>query len=238
LNAHSPLPAHPRIAIVVGMKAEGRIANVGPDLTIVGGGSAAQVEARLNVAMNRAKAQGRPLTGVLSFGVAGGLASNLRPGDIVLPHAIHVESDAYVCHRGWVASLARRLPGAHLGAMVGVDAMIGTPEVKLRLHKTHEALAADMESHGAARFARAHGLPFAAVRAIADPQHRALPSAALVGLKQDGSPDLAAVLKALARRPSQLRGLIQVAFDARAGMNALLGSRRLLGAHFGFDDLA
>ena len=50
----------PRIAIVVGMQAEGRIANVGRDLTIIGGGSAAQVEARLTTAMNLAKAQRPP----------------------------------------------------------------------------------------------------------------------------------------------------------------------------------
>jgi hopanoid-associated phosphorylase len=227
----------PRIAIVVGMQAEGRIANVGRDLTIIGGGSAAQVEARLTTAMNLAKAQGRPLQGVISFGVAGGLASNLRPGDIVLSHSVHFGSDNWPCHRGWVSHLSRQLPQAHKGALVGVDAPVGTPEAKRKLHSKNGALAVDMESHGAARFATAHSLPFVALRAIADPQHRALPAAALVGMKADGSADITAVLKALARRPSQLRGLIQTAFDARAGMAALLGSRRLLGAHFGFDDL-
>lgn len=228
--------AHPRIAIVVGMKSEGRIANVSRDLTIVGGGSAAQVEAGLARAMQLAKSEGRPLQGVLSFGVAGGLAAHLRPGDIVLPHAVHAGGDAYPCHQGWVSSLARLLPQAHSGALLGADMPIGTPEAKRHLHRTHDALAVDMESHGAARFARRQGLPFAALRAIADPQHRALPQAAMVGMKPDGSADLKAVLAALARSPAQLRGLIHTAFDARAGMAALLGSRRLLGAFFGFED--
>jgi adenosylhomocysteine nucleosidase len=228
--------AHPRIAIVVGMKAEGRIANVGRDLTIVGGGSAAQVEDGLSRAMHQAKSQGRPLQGVLSFGVAGGLAAHLRPGDLVLPHAIHAGEEAYPCHKGWVGSLAQRLPKAYSGALLGADAMVGTPDAKRRLHRAHDALAVDMESHGAARFAQSWGLPFAALRAIADPQHRALPPAAMVGMKPDGSADVKAVLAALARSPAQLRGLIQTAFDARAGMAALLGSRRLLGAFFGFED--
>jgi adenosylhomocysteine nucleosidase len=227
----------PRIAIVVGMKAEGRIADAHRDLTIVGGGSAAQVEDGLAQAMDRAHSQGRPLQGVLSFGVAGGLSAELRPGDVVLPHAIHAGSEAYSCHAGWQASLARQLPRAFGGALAGVDAPVGAPEAKRQLHRDNGAVAVDMESHGAARFAKAHSLPFVALRAIADPQHRALPAAALVGMKADGSADITAVLKALARRPSQLRGLIQTAFDARAGMAALLGSRRLLGAHFGFDDL-
>jgi len=75
----------PRIAIVVGMKSEARIADVGPDLTIIGGGSAAQVEAGLARVHRYAKSQGRPLHGVLSFGVAGALAPHLRPGDVLLP---------------------------------------------------------------------------------------------------------------------------------------------------------
>jgi hopanoid-associated phosphorylase len=231
------LKTNPRIAIVVGMKSEGRIANAHRDLTIIGGGSAAQVEARLTRAMHQARAEGRPLQGVVSFGVAGGLASNLRPGDIVLPHAVHSEGVAYPCHRTWVSHLSRHLPKAHSGDLVGVDAPVGTPEAKRKLHKKHGALAVDMESHGAARFAKAQGLPFVALRAIADPHHRSLPAAALVGMKSDGSADIKAVLKALARSPAQLRSLIQTAFDARAGLAALLGSRRLLGAHFGFEDL-
>lgn len=227
---------YPRIAIVVGMRSEGRIANISRDLTIVGGGSSAQVEAGLTRAMREAKSQGRPLQGILSFGVAGGLAAELRPGDIVLPQAIHAGEEAYSCHAGWQASLARQLPRAFGGALVGVDAPVGAPEAKRRLHRDVGAMAVDMESHGAARFAMSRGLPFAALRAIADPQSRALPPAALVGMKSDGSADILAVLGALARGPRQMGGLIQTALDAKAGMAALLGSRRLLGASFGFDD--
>src|SRR5208282_3756542 len=54
LRLRSGLLNRPRIAIVVGMKAEGRIADAGHDLTIVGGGSAAQVEDGLAQAMDRA----------------------------------------------------------------------------------------------------------------------------------------------------------------------------------------
>jgi len=227
----------PRIAIVVGMKSEARIADVGPDLTIIGGGSAAQVEAGLARVHRYAKSQGRPLHGVLSFGVAGALAPHLRPGDVLLPHTVHAGAKAYACHAGWNAKLSGHLPHAHDGALLGVDQPILTPEHKRRLHRDHGALAVDMESHGAARFAVLHGLPFAALRAIADPQRRAIPKAAMAGFKSDGSADVLAVLAALARSPGQLGGLIRTAFDARAGMAALLGSRRRLGSLFGFEDL-
>jgi hopanoid-associated phosphorylase len=228
--------ALPRIAIVVGMKSEARIADVGPDLTIVGAGSAPQVEAGLERAFRRAKAQGRPLQGVLSFGVAGALAPQLRPGDILLPHAVHADATFYRCHAGWTSRLAQALPHAHSGGLFGADEPIMTPEHKRRLHRHYGAWAVDMESHGAARFASTYGLPFAALRAIADPQRRAVPTVAMAGFKPDGSADVWAVLAALSRSPRQIGGLVRTAFDARAGMAALLGSRRLLGSFFCFED--
>jgi hopanoid-associated phosphorylase len=216
----------PRIAIVVGLKAEARAAAT--PLVLVGGGSAARVEQFL--------AEAGPLDAVLSFGIAGGLAEDFTPGDLVLAEAIVTETRIYPADPHWLASLAAKIPQARRGKIAGVDAPVGSIEAKLRLHKKHGAVAVDMESHGAARFAAAANLPFVALRAIADPHLRALPQAALVGMKPDGSPDIAAVIKALARQPSQLAGLIRTALDARAGMGALFRSRRLLGASFGFDD--
>jgi hopanoid-associated phosphorylase len=222
-----PQIAHPRIAIVVGLKAEARAAAT--PLAFVAGGSAARVEQFL--------AEAGPLDAVLSFGIAGGLSRDFKPGDLVLAEAIVTETETFRADPLWLARLAVRIPHARRGKIAGVDAPVGSREAKLALHRKHGAVAVDMESHGAARFAASANLPFIALRAIADPHHRALPSAALVGMKADGSPDIAAVLAALARQPSQLGGLIQTAFDARAGMQGLLRSRRLLGAFFGFDDL-
>ncbi len=215
-----------RIAIVVGMKQEARAAQA--PLTLVGGGSAMRVR--------RLLAEAGPLDGVISFGIAGGLADNVRPGEIVLAERILAHDDAFHSDPRWLKVLGDRLPGARVGALAGVDAMIGTRRDKAALRKKTGAKAVDMESHGAALFARDANLPFVALRAVADPHHRALPPAALVGMKPDGSADIAAVIKALALSPRQLPALIVTAREARAGMKALLGSRRLLGPLFGFDD--
>jgi adenosylhomocysteine nucleosidase len=51
------------------------------------------------------------------------------------------------------------------------------------------------------------------------PAHRALPPAALVNLRQDGTPDIAAVLRSVIRQPRQLPALLRVAADARAVQN-------------------
>jgi hypothetical protein len=72
--------------------------------------------------------------------------------------------------------------------------------------------------------AQAHGLPFAACRVIIDPPI-ALPPAALVNLRPDGTPDVAAVLRSVIRQPGQLPALLRVAADARAAQLALRAGR-------------
>jgi adenosylhomocysteine nucleosidase len=89
-------------------------------------------------------------------------------------------------------------------------------------------------SHIAAAAAEAHDLPFAACRVIIDPAHRALPPAALVNLRQDGTPDIAAVLRSVIRQPRQLPALLRVAADARAAQLALRAGRRRLGPGLSF----
>ncbi len=222
----------PRIAIVVGMKSEARIVGGADGLVVVGGGSAARVEAGL-----ARLHQATPLHGVLSFGVAGGLAPGLRPGDLVAPSAVLSGSTAFACHRAWTRHLAHSAAKAGQGLLLGVDEPIHAPERKRRLHRQTGAVAVDMESHGAARFAQAQNLPFTVLRAISDPRDRAIPAAALAGFKPDGSADAFAVLAALARSPGQTAALIRTALDARAALAALLGGRRRLGRLFGFDQI-
>ena len=214
-----------RLALVVGLKQEAKAAAA--STTIIGGGSAKQVRKLL--------AQAGPLDAVLSFGIAGGLAPGLKPGSLVIAESI-IADQSYQCCPQWVDALARRLPHAHIGSLAGVDAMVGSRGEKAALHRETGALAADMESHGAAAFARAKNLPFIALRAVADPCERVLPQEAMVGMRPDGSANVGAVLRELVRRPGDLRGLLQTAREAHAAMNALLRCRRLLGGLFGFNN--
>ena len=98
---------------------------------------------------------------------------------------------------------------------------------KAALHASTGALAVDMESHVAAAFAAAHGLPFAALRVISDGADRALPRAAQAGMKPDGGMDVLAVLKALARDPRQLPALIRTGLEAEVAFRQL----KLLNCH-------
>ena len=100
--------------------------------------------------------------------------------------------------------MARSIPNAIIGPMLGVDAPILDVAAKSRLHRRHGAVAVDTESHVAALTASAHGLPLVVVRAVADDATCALLTVALAGRRPDGSVNVAGVLAALGKQPGAL----------------------------------
>jgi adenosylhomocysteine nucleosidase len=228
--ADLPLEQHHRIVIAfVGMGFEAKIA-AGPGVLVV------CRDSRRDLANVIAGAVRQGYRGVISFGVAGGLAANLRTGDWVVASAV---LDAHVPHATdavWSSSLVATIPGATYAPILGVDAPVAEPAMKRQLHITTGACAVDMESHRVVRLAAAHGLAFAAVRVIIDPAERTIPPAALLGMRSDGSANAWAVLRDLAARPSQFLSLVRIAVDSFAARAELLRVRQLLGPHFRLAD--
>lgn len=219
----------PSVLAVTGLVAEARIA-AGPGVvTAAGGGDSA----RLALLVKGALARG--VRAVISFGIAGGLEPGLAPGSVLIGRGVHDGDDRDEAASAWVARIATALPEARIADLAGVDAAVVTAADKAALHRRTGAAAVDMESHVASRLAALHGLPFVALRVVADPARRTLPPAALVGLRPDGTTDVGAVLRSLARAPRQLPGLIRTGLDARAAFTALKASRRALGDLFGLD---
>ena len=56
-------------------------------------------------------------------------------------------------------------------------------------------------------------------------------------MRPDGAIAFGALLRSLARDPGQIPPLLRIARDARAAFSALLRSRQMLAAGFGFADL-
>ena len=147
---------------------------------------------------------------ILSCGIAGALAPTLGPGDVV------IDGDVSVVDR-----LAKALPHAHHGGIVGNDTIVAAAVEKRRLRERTGALAVDMESHVAARVALRKNLPFAALRVISDRAEDDLPPAALVGMRPDGGMALGAVLASLAGHPRQLPALIRTGRQADQAFRSL-----------------
>jgi hopanoid-associated phosphorylase len=170
---------------------------------------------------------------IISFGVAGGLAPHLRPGNWVVASSIIDAQQSCPTDRSWSKAILKMIPGAEHRPIAGVDYAVAAPEAKRRMHAETGAATVDMESHLVARLASTHGLSFAAIRVVIDPAHRVVPGAALAGMRPDGGTSILAVMRELIAGPSQLSGLLRVAYDAYAARRALLRARRLLGPNFG-----
>jgi hopanoid-associated phosphorylase len=222
-------PAHgsPSLIVVVGMTREARIVGHPGVMVIVGGGQTDRLTQQLDLALQQGA------TGVMSFGLCGGLEPSLQAGDLLIGAGVADGEGWLAADDGWAERLACALPGALRAEVVGVDAMVALPADKAALRCRTGAAAADMESHIVARLANRLSTPFAVLRAVCDPAGRALPTAAQVGLAANGDADIGAVLKALVRRPGELPALVRTAREADAAFRALRDARHLLGPGLG-----
>ncbi|MGH6768765.1 MAG: phosphorylase [Xanthobacteraceae bacterium] len=220
------------VLAVTGLAREARLAEGPGVITIRAGGDPTRLRAMLgaHIVPN--------CRAVISVGIAGGLDPELRPGDVIVATGVAAPDRRHAASLDVARRLAARL-SAHpkrvvLADLAGVDAAVMCPIAKRDLHRSTGAIAVDMESHVAADFAARYGLPFAAVRVVCDPAHRALPALIATALRPDGEVDLPGVLGGLMRRPLQLIAMTRLARDAAEGFRALRSCRNLLGYGFGF----
>lgn len=171
---------------------------------------------------------GKGAKAILSVGVSGGLDPTLKPGDLVIGDAV-VDSGGSVYRSDRDLLNALRFDPLRTGRLFGADRIISSAEAKAALFQDHQACAVDMESHGCARAAAQAGVPFLAIRAIADPADRALPPAALGAVAPDGSTRIFKTLAAAMRDPKQFPELMKLGADSAMATKAM---RRTLGPLF------
>lgn len=174
-------------------------------------------------------------TALVSFGVAGALDSNLKPGDLVLPDAIHADIQLSV-NIPWRNRLQQMLP-IDITAVNGILANSATPltseRAKWDLAQATGACAVDMESGAIAKVAAAESIPFIAVRVIIDPVQFSPPQALLGAIYPDGGVNPMRLLTLLLKRSVHLSTLMRMGIGMRAARKTL--SRVIQSAGAGLD---
>ncbi|MDB5591453.1 phosphorylase [Enterovirga sp.] len=221
-----------QLLLVCGLNREAAVLRGSGLRPVVGGGSRSGLDERL------AALRPDTLCGVVSFGMAGALAPHLEAGDLVCPDRVGCEggperavSPAII--EQWRARLAAELPPRVAGLLIGSDRPVLAAADKRRLAERSGAAALDMESHVAAAYAAAHGLPFAVLRVISDSVDHTLPEVAGQAMRPDGSVDVLRVLAGIGRDPGQIPGLIRTARDAGRAFRTLRRVGGLLGPNLG-----
>jgi adenosylhomocysteine nucleosidase len=228
----------PTIGIITGTRPEEACLS---DLThadaariVCSGASAAAAE----VAARQLVADG--CAGLASIGTAGGLDPALAPGAVVLCDGVYPLDGGGVAlpDDAWTDRLAAGLVAGGFtlrrGCLLGAGTPLLTPEDKARVFAETGASVVDMESDAVARVAMEVGLPWIALRVVADPAGLALPALAARSIKPDGRVDLAGLLCGLARRPGQIGGFLAL---ARSGRKALGALRRVAALGLFFEPL-
>jgi adenosylhomocysteine nucleosidase len=219
------------VLVVTGVAREAKIA-AGPGVqTVCSGGSPQRLRDLLS------KHDPRGLTAVISFGIAGGLNPALITGHVVVADAIISADGRRLTDTALADALIRAL--SEVGrvkllraTIAGADIALVDPRAKSAARKQTGAAVVDMESHIAAEYAAAHGLPFGAVRVVCDPAGDSLPPLVNEALNPDGSISLKGVFRSLRREPDQILDLLRLARTSHTAFGVLKKAGSVLKAAF------
>lgn len=167
----------------------------------------------------------RGVDALVSWGVAGGLAPNIRSGQLVLPNKIiDQKNNVFPVNSAWRDQLQQQLE-KHLPVMDGVllqaEQMITTVADKQQLFQQSQAVAVDMESAAIAAVAEQAKLPFIAVRSVTDAADCSLPLWMQQSLALSGEVKIGALISKLYYHPPRLIALMQMSRDFSAATSTL-----------------
>lgn len=150
---------------------------------------------------------------LISWGCAAGLVKGLQPGTLVLADCcIAADKTVFETDKPWREYILTLFAGQApaVKSLAESDTVISLSEDKMKLAHATQAAALDMESASVARVAKANGIPFVAVRAIADPHDMNLPRAVSVAVDEQGQVNLGKLLAYLVAHPYELPALIRL----------------------------
>jgi hopanoid-associated phosphorylase len=214
------------ILIVTGLVQEARIA-AGPGMAVICSSSDPNQLRALLTTLDPAS-----IRGVISFGVAGGLDPSLKTGDVVVATEVMAGDARWLAGlsltEDQIANIALGRRRVVRGLLAGVEEVVAASTCKAALHSETGAAAVDMESHIAAAYAAEASIPFAALRVISDPAHRALPVVARKAIKANGDLDLLQIMGSVVRNPRTLKALVSTGIDFNRALRSLRGCRGFL----------
>jgi adenosylhomocysteine nucleosidase len=164
-------------------------------------------------------------TALMSFGLAGGLNPAVSAGAVVIPAEVR-GADTLACDLAWTKRLAALMETTP-SLLAHAAAVLTSAQAKADLFAATGAAAADMESYGIAEVASIHGLPFAALRVVADTAADAIPSAALKAMTDDGRLRPGAAALGALMRPWQIPELVRLGRRTAVAMSKLETLARL-----------
>jgi adenosylhomocysteine nucleosidase len=212
------------LGILCGLESEAAIARRIPDALVA---CAAARPGKARLLARDLVDQGA--TRLMSFGVTGGLKSDLPIGALLIGSRVVSAKGLWTCDEAWGEALAQKLPQAQRGAVWGSETLVPTAEDKQRLHDTSGCLIVDMESQCAAEVAMEAKIPLAVLRAVCDTADMHVPPVVMAAIGEDGRVSGFRMFRHLVRHPRDISDLLHVA----RGINRALGALKATLSAFG-----
>lgn len=227
-----------KVGVVTGLASEAVVANA-----LLGDSDAPVAIACAGASAERAGERARQLVeggveALLSFGIAGATDTGLQSGDLLIASEVtDDELDLYPCDGDWQERLCAALDDARVpyrrARLLGSRRLWRDPGDKEAIAAMTEAVAVDMESGAVAAVAAEAGLPFLAVRAIADTARDDLPTLVESAVRPDGMPAVGRAVAGLIRRPWELPAVLRLARQSELALARLRMLESVKNALFG-----
>ena len=163
---------------------------------------------------------------LISWGTAGALAADIRPGALIIPETI-ITGEGVVFHtaKNWRTSVVRRLKDCpsdiYLGQVSDSMHVLTQGSEKYRLREHTDSLAVDMESAAIAEVAREKQTPFISIRSISDASTMSIPDSVMKFTGPYGEIRIHKLMTSLMKHPADIPGLISLSRGYRAAVKTL-----------------
>ena len=221
--------SRPRLGVVVALDAEARVLHAGAlshDAVIEVGEQ--MLLCVSGMGPERATAAARKLIaagtdGLVSWGTAGALQPERKPGDLLLPETVFWSGQTWTVNLAWRATVAKSLTlPVHGGGLLSVDTPCGSVATKAAFLVDYpSAQSVDMESGAIAAAAHVADQPFIVIRSVVDPADQSLPMVATGSVDAYGRPQALRFMRGLLRHPAELSALIRLGGQMQKALNTL-----------------
>lgn len=206
------------LGIVAALEMERRWTGIPEPLIEVSGAGEERAEAAARRLLDRGA------TALVSWGVAGGLDPDLKPGTVILPDTvIRPDGSGLGADLEWRDRLLARVRGrveTSTMQLFHTVSVIASVNEKCVLRERFGAVAVDMESGAVAAVAEETGIPFIAVRVVIDAADVQLPKAALTMCDERGRLKTSSLFR-FVLRPGEWGTLIDLARANAAAARAM-----------------
>lgn len=179
----------------------------------------------VNAKMATQKLIAHGATNIISWGCAAALAADLHPGDLtIVQQLIAASGEQLNINTPWLqATHAQLAPHVAIrtGSLLESQVIVADSVEKKYLAQKSRAQVLDMESFASAAVAEQDGIPFMAIRVIADTLEMDLPSVVVKAMDEHGKIQFGKLLLGVIMQPEQLIELIKLGRYFRQATNTL-----------------